>query len=254
MARKIKSQETNLQPGDIGGRGRHPNDPTGEIYGDQHWPLPQPHEKEKGNDMTKEKVVLYVLIDVTSLAQTKILTVAPLKEIECLGKIEQATGKQVIAPPLEGRGFSKMDAEQLQYLFWNTTQAPPPEDYAELVKQMLEVAEKCPVNDTPLLSLEKEVKRLYPDEGKKTSEAKQPGTVSKQPGTPSERPKGTSTTGRVWELGDGVLNGYLPTSEVEWKDVRGKLMAACEAEGINKATAATQYSKWKGSKLTTVAA
>jgi len=247
MTRKIKSEtDSKLKPGDIGGRGRHPNDPTGEIYGDNHMPLPQPHEKGE-TTMAKKDAALYVLIDVTNLAQTKILTVAPLHEVQCIGKIEKAAGREVIAPPLEGRGFAKLSVEQLQYLYWNTTQLPPPADYTELAKAMFEVAQKCPVDDRPLESLEKEVKRLYPDDSgssnKQSSEPKAP----KEPGAPAERPKGTSTTGRVWEIGDSILTG--DPKAADWKDIRAKLMAACEAEGINKATAATQYSKWKGAKL-----
>lgn len=32
------------RPGDLGERGCHPADPDGEVFGDTHWPMPQPHE------------------------------------------------------------------------------------------------------------------------------------------------------------------------------------------------------------------
>jgi hypothetical protein len=43
---KSKTQERvpRYRPGDLGERGTHPADPDGEVFGDTHWPMPQPHE------------------------------------------------------------------------------------------------------------------------------------------------------------------------------------------------------------------
>ena len=96
-----KATETNQRPGSWRPRGRHPNDPTGEFYGDSHWPLPLPHER--GNEMTH-----YMLIDVTTVETSKLLLVGTLRQVQLHGQILKADGRNVIAPPLEGRGLSRL--------------------------------------------------------------------------------------------------------------------------------------------------
>lgn len=203
--------------------------------------------------------VLYMVIDTTTLAETHIITVAPMLEAQAIGKLQKVAGREVIGPPLEGRGFAKLSSEQLQYLYWNTTRLAPPDDYAELCKLMLEAAQALPVNDVPLATLEKEVARLCPDDApaaKREKTAREP-KAPREPGAPADAPKATSTTGLVWVLADAefaktgittIMDGY------DWKPLREAIMASCEANGINKATAATQYSKWKGAKLNAKAA
>lgn len=197
--------------------------------------------------------MLYMLIDVTTVEGTSVLKVAPMKEIQAWGKIFTAQGKKVIAPPLEGRGFAKLEPLQLQYLFWNTCAQTPPSEYELLVEGCKYWVELVAVDKTPLVDLEREVTKLAPvtpepartETGRQPAERKPRATSS----TPSERPKGTSTTGRVWEIADNVLGGTGASSVQDWKPIRAEIMKRCEAEGINPATAATQYSKWKASKL-----
>jgi hypothetical protein len=193
--------------------------------------------------------MLYIVIDTTTIAEAKVVAVAKLVEAGLIGRIQKASGRTVIAPPLEARGFTNMPVEQLQYLYWNTMQLPPPAEYADLVKAMQAAAELLPVDATPVETLEREVARLYPDEpGQRSDKPKEP----RAPGEPHERPKGTSTTGRVWEVADAQFAALSPANDAtnaDWKAIRTAIVAACEAEGINKATAATQYSKWKATKL-----
>lgn len=60
-------------------------------------------------------------------------------------------------------------------------------------------------------------------------------------GEPASAPvKGA--TAKVWTIADRI------TAEKGGTIDRGAIIAACEAEGINPATAATQFSKWKRSK------
>ena len=201
--------------------------------------------------------VKYMVLDITSNEQARIVAIAPLKEAQLIGKIMQAQGRAVIAPPLEGRGFSKLEPLMLQYLFWNTTQTPPPTVYADLMKAMQAAAEALPVDETPLHELEKTVRDLYPDE-KQSSDGKTEPKQPKAPGTPAERPTGTSTTGRVWELADAEYALHLHKmpdgGAIDWKALRDAIMTSCINGGINKATAATQYSKWKGAKLASASA
>ncbi len=244
---KQKHLIVTLKPGDIGGRGCHPADPTGVIFGLKHWPLPQPHER--GNLMNSQ---LYMVIDLTELNSVRICYIAHAKEAAALGRIQKAAGRQVIGPPLEGRGFAKLSLEQLQYLFWNMTQTPPSGDFETLCKACLEAAEKLPLDKTPLEDLEREVRRLYPDESAPTKpKTDKSPKEPKAPGMPAERPKATSTTGMVWDIADAQFAALCPEitpANVDWKAVRAAIVTACEKEGINSATAATQYSKWRKAK------
>lgn len=57
------------------------------------------------------------------------------------------------------------------------------------------------------------------------------------------RPKEGSTTAKVWDICDQLFEqmGEIPS--------RPNAIQACVSQGINAATASTQYGKWKGSKL-----
>ena len=52
------------------------------------------------------------------------------------------------------------------------------------------------------------------------------------------RPGVGTTTGRIWEIADTV------SAQLKAPAPRADVMKQAEAEGINKATAATQYGKW----------
>jgi len=196
----------------------------------------------------------YMVINVTTLEATMVLTVADSVRAALWGRIYKAKGSDVIGPPLEGRGFSKLTLEQLQYLYWNLTQQPPSGEFAELVQKLVEVVKTIKEDDTPIATLEAEVKQLYPDDSLTPAAPKAEKKVREPrvPGEAPERPKATSTTGLVWELADqqfGILHPSGDASTADWKFIRAGVMDACETEGINSATAATQYSKWKAAKL-----
>lgn len=63
------------------------------------------------------------------------------------------------------------------------------------------------------------------------------------PSGPATRPKG-GTTARVWEICD---THEVARNGGDIKAMRSSIIAACEAEGINKSTASVQYGKWKSS-------
>ncbi len=55
------------------------------------------------------------------------------------------------------------------------------------------------------------------------------------------RPKDGTKTGQVWAIADklsGEGDSTVPAT-------RGDVMKACEAAGLNQATAATQYGRWR---------
>jgi len=60
----------------------------------------------------------------------------------------------------------------------------------------------------------------------------------------SVRPKSGSTTGKVWDIADEMQKGDSGLG-YDSKEFRNCVIDQCIKEGINKATAATQFSKWK---------
>lgn len=62
-----------------------------------------------------------------------------------------------------------------------------------------------------------------------------------RPSSPATRPAG-GTTKKVWDIADD-LKARNPSLSA--KELRPKIIEACEQENINSSTAGTQYSKWK---------
>lgn len=78
------------------------------------------------------------------------------------------------------------------------------------------------------------------------AQKKKPAPNVSTGGAPSV-PKG-GTTARVWTIADEILMKEDRKEITNIKALRAEIIAACEAEGINKSTAGTQYSKWKRAK------
>jgi hypothetical protein len=189
---------------------------------------------------------LYMVIDVTTVEETKIRFVAERETAILLGKIYalEHPGRKVIAPPVEGRGFSKVDTTlQLQYLFWNTFGLKPNDDYATLRGDCLTEALKLVPTHAELAVLQGKLAEME-------DAAPNPARAARAPRAPKvsdapAAPKKTSTCGLVWELCEKHLAAGLA---LDSKELRAAIMANCEQEGINKSTAGVQYGKWKASK------
>lgn len=194
--------------------------------------------------MAKSSQTLYMVIDVTNVEQTVIRSVAPCKQATLIGQtymLEHA-GRTCIAPPLEGRGFAKLDKIALQYLFWNTFQLTPNEDYSQLLKDALSHALKIPVDDKELWALES-LKSLATDlSPSNNSEPKAPRAPKAQG---EAAPKKTSTCGLIWLICDSVV---LEVTDISSKEFRAAVMQKCEADGFNKSTVSVQLGKWKESR------
>ncbi len=168
------------------------------------------------------------------------------------GKILKAAGRNVIAPPVQGRSFSRLDKLALQYLYWHVVGKAPEENYGRLVQNLLFQLGLVAVDRTPVARLKEQVAALYPD-GElappvaEKEAAKVAARVASGGTADGARPKATTTTGMVWALGDLAIAecGGFKGEETDWKCVRANLQAKCEAEGINGGTFAVQYSKWK---------
>ena len=202
----------------------------------------------------------YMIIDVTTPEAAKVLRVAEMTNCQLWGRLYQAEGKKVVAPPVEGRGFGKLDLLQLQYLYWSLYQKTPPEDYAALVRGCLDTVDAMPLDHTDTAWLQGEVDRLAPsttnattaqDGAKSAPKAPKAPKAPTAPADPGGRPKATSTTGLVWDLADMAYATVVTdgAAEPDWKAVRAELARLCAHEGINAGTMGVQYGKWKASKL-----
>lgn len=75
------------------------------------------------------------------------------------------------------------------------------------------------------------------------TETQQAATATAAPPQPKQngitRPKSGTATGRVWEISDTISKDKGAPAP------RGEVMAAGKAEGLNEATIATQYGRWR---------
>jgi len=185
--------------------------------------------------------VKYMIIDVTSPEQCKLLKITDLRRAPLWGHIFKAQGKKVIGPSIEGRNFGKLDKLPLQYFYYNLFQTPPPEEYVDLVKNCVMHLIKQPMDELSYDGLLNEVCALGIDLDNPT--APTAPKVVRDPNAAPNRPKATTTTGQVWEIADKMFaeaGNKLPE--------RKAVIAACEAVEINGSTASTQFGKWKKSK------
>lgn len=72
-------------------------------------------------------------------------------------------------------------------------------------------------------------------------------SIPKAPSAIPSAPKAGGTTARVWEIATEIL-GRSQIDPPNLKELRQLVVGACQAEGINPGTAATQFGAWKRSK------
>lgn len=170
----------------------------------------------------------YMLIE-TSPAEARLLLMAPsMQAAQLHGQLAKARGVTVIAPPVEIRGFAQLTELALQSFYRNLCHAEPPEARDELVAGCLAKLCDYPEDTTSLAELEEALARIKAD-------APEPASHHKS------RQKGESTTARIWALAEGLTANKILAE-------RQAVIQACLAEGINPATASTQFGKWKASK------
>lgn len=74
--------------------------------------------------------------------------------------------------------------------------------------------------------------------------------IPKAPAASTEltRPKAGTSTGRIWEIADSLIDSNKPLHfklGLEDKSLRAEVIKLAEAEGINPSTAQVQFGKWK---------
>jgi hypothetical protein len=127
------------------------------------------------------------------------------------------------------------------------TAAPGTTIYADYVLEC-EAADEPPMDfgawkrEGSLSLADWQAKQAAREEARLTPKAKKkPAPAPKAKAEPSSRPN-SGVTKRVWEIADSLTNGSGTIN-------RSAVLAACVDAGINPATASTQFSKWRKSKL-----
>lgn len=156
------------------------------------------------------------------------------------------------------RSFSVFDIAELALMYGTTTgKRVPPGDYPATITLLHNIAKEFPDDATPWADLVRKLgrepvqtalpaERTREPNPEKNPELRAPPAprvekIAKEASaSPSagKRPKG-GITGRVWEIADTEA-GKGGTG----KELRGRIVAACIADGIDPSTAATQYSRW----------
>lgn len=185
----------------------------------------------------------YMVIDITDMAQTKILQIARLREAQLWGSYHKLCGRTVVSPVMEGRGFAKLDKAFLQYLYWNTTGLTPSEDYQQLVIDCYNAVRWIAPDLTPVEQLEKMLADKQRELGVQQQQDAAEQQKIRQKSSPDKIPDKLSTCGYVWEIADRM------TKEAGTMVERAALIAECEKESIHPSTAGTQYYRWKKSRL-----
>lgn len=199
--------------------------------------------KRNHNPFAKVEDFLYVIIDRTVLTEIKIVRIGNMRRCQLHGALLTAQGRSVIAPPIEGRGFSKLGLEEMQHLYWNTFGRAPLE-FKDMIPELIDHCNTLVPADDSITALEVMVGALVP------------GVVT-DPDAPIVvkavvRPKGTSTTGIIWTICDEVMQemfkGEAPADTQGWKPLRAEASKRCEHEGFHPGTFGVQYGKWKANK------
>lgn len=73
----------------------------------------------------------------------------------------------------------------------------------------------------------------------KAEKAEKPPRIALLSANGVTRPRAGSKTATVWEMADAI------SAKTKAPAARGAVMEACKAKGINEATVATQYGKWR---------
>jgi hypothetical protein len=184
-----------------------------------------------------------MLIDITTVEGTRVLRVGDMERMQLHGRLYVAQGKKVIAPPVEGRGFSKLDKLALQYLYWNTCGKTPPEDYGQLIQDCLAIINEMTPCDDLIKGLHEQadgIDILHPP----TKPVAAPAPVVIKP------PKATTTTGVIWQIAAECLEDlHNGTPPEDFKALRAEVVNRCKAEGFNESTISVQYGKWKNNLL-----
>ena len=210
-------------------RGRHPADPTGERFGDNHNPLPAwydfPPEMQVAIDRENMQFI--------GIGEYRVLW----------AKAEEAASPEniLIGPLQSGSTWSKFTDMELKLLYRNTTgheiQSFNYNTLLQACRSLTECLEPLPMPEGLVKQPKAKAKPAAAPKSQETKPKPQSGGV--------KRPKEGTATGRVWDLADELAAANEGISDKELKQLVAK---QCAEEGINPATAQVQFGKWKSSR------
>lgn len=188
----------------------------------------------------------YMLLDVTN-GSCKLLLVAPLREMQLHARLAAAADlkAKLVSPPVEGRGFAKLTADQLSGLIVSLG-GKPKKSFGDMSAQACALVLSQPVDDRSLAALERDIERKglpEPVVGWKDAPREEAPQIAKKERSTEfsdpVRPKSGTTTGYIWELCDGLKQKLkrLPTSKEAWE--------VCASENVKQGTFSVQFGKWR---------
>lgn len=216
---------------DLVNRGRHPVDPTGERFGDTHWPL----STYQYSDPIMQVAINRATMTFIGLGEYRVLWDKAISEAE--------SPAIVIGDAQANRTYSAFTDLELKLLYSNTTGFKHEGfDYNALLQSCRALGLKLePLPNPPGMG-----RSSYTPTGNAPTERAKPAVAKevRAPQSPSTRPKSGTATGRVWDIGDEVA-ASMPGAAAA--TIRSEVVRRAVDEGINKATVQVQYSKWKAS-------
>lgn len=211
----------------------------------------------------------YAIVD---REEMRFVAIAPNHDCAALIADIASVETTIVVFPLDvKKHFSHFSVLELMLLHKNATGIPNPPgaimNYGQCIQKCYELATNViPVDGRTVFQLNAEVAQLPDPEVPKvmpklppmltklSQEQNYAPTTTVKSAIP-KAPRATATpgaapskgaTGKVWTVADRVRAemGGAPVS----KEMRNKIIAACEAEGVNAGTAATQFGKWKATQ------
>lgn len=201
---------------------------------------------------------------ILSLDQLKIVArVSTAEQAVLIGELDCPDQAVAIFPAGEKKHFTRCGRLDLMILLKNHEIVPAGvEQFAKMCEQASALGETIPVDKRSLFQLEQkagpkqlpgdkraiERKPFYQPLSKPCEGADRPAKPERQQeadASPRAAPS-KGATAKVWEIADSLRTAWVASPDSHnIKALRTLVVAACEAEGLNPGTAATQFGKWK---------
>lgn len=219
-------------------RVRFPGDPTGELLGDHHWPLPELYYYEPPR---------YAAINLDTL---KFLAVGEPGTLWTLIKERMPKARFLFGPTTgiySERLMESLATNDLETLYANTMGKP----FAgvEIMSELLRIANKIKPIETDPDVIGYDITLGPPSRVNVNNPITTPNkpatglkTVTQYIPTESiERPVQGTKTGKVWDVADQLFKRFPHFSA---KALKAEVIAECVKQGTNASTAQVQFGKW----------
>jgi hypothetical protein len=151
--------------------------------------------------------------------------------------LEMMDGKQAIPGPLPEPEPEVLEPEDEPYVAPEDEVTDPDEPLSRATHQAI-------INGVHAANEQAKVEGKPLAPATSPEAAKKPAAEAKAPSAPSK----PGATKRVWDIADEKWSAEPNKFTASPKEFRKSVIDACESEGINPGTAATQFGKWKASK------